>query len=359
MLSRIISILGHSAFWLTYMYLLIAELEFDYGAIISENHNVFWPVIYGTIPNFIIFYGTCFYLIPQYLNNKKKARFYLRSIASFVLLTAIEVLIDLEWLRANYPDEFYGDGYSYLFTNDFIFSGFVHLGYYFCALGYRLPIDRRIQEKREQELVREKIQTELRFLKAQIDPHTLFNGMNSIYFLVDEEPQKAKDMLLQFSALMLYQLYECEDDFVGIEEEMKYLRNYIAINKNRKGQDAIITMDIQCTDNKSVIAPLLFTPFIENAFKYLSHYQDPKDNLLNISLRADNIQIILKVRNTIDHRAEVKSKKESIGISNAINRLKLLYGKAFHLAYGSKGNVYEVKLVLPAKQGLQREKRRV
>ncbi|MFK7981383.1 MAG: sensor histidine kinase [Saprospiraceae bacterium] len=151
----------------------------------------------------------------------------------------------------------------------------VHIFFFFLSFLNIFYIDSLKREQIKRTLEEEKLKAELKFLKAQINPHFLFNGINSVYHLIDLKPEIAKTTLLNFSNLLRYQLYECNDDLILLEKELDHIKDYIAMEKIRRGEDVQIELTLPEGINQVKIPPLLFTPFIENAFKYVTNERFP------------------------------------------------------------------------------------
>lgn len=349
-MKKAIVILLHLLYWFLVVIFFLKYFELDLGFIVKEKNDFFWPVVYGAFFNAVIFYGTCFWLIPAYLNSNNRQKFYFLAFIGFLVVTFTENIIDIWWIKEVRTETYNTVTPSFVFWTTWFFNAVINALYYLFAFGYRLPIDKRAQERREAQLEKEKLAAELKFLKAQIDPHTLFNGMNSIYHLIDQNPEKAKDIVLKFSDLIRYQLYECDDDFIELEQELKYLNNYLAINQIRKEEDAVIKVNISQESDNVLIVPLVFTAFVENAFKYLSSHSDPEQNILNLELSNDDDFIHFKVSNTVDKGVKISEEKAGIGIKNTVNRLKLLYGEKYDLKYGMIEEEYHVSLKLPVRE---------
>jgi two-component system, LytTR family, sensor kinase len=176
-------------------------------------------------------------------------------------------------------------------------------------------------------LQKEKAKTELDFLKAQMNPHFIFNYLNTIYFQINKENQTARTTLLKFSELLRYQLYECNTEHISIEKEVAYLENYIGLQRLRYGENYKINFkrDPSVSEANFEIPPLLIVPFVENAFKYVSNHAD-KLNEIEIKLDRDGAFFTCYVRNTTEPMRE-KTPNESggIGLQNVRRRLDLLY----------------------------------
>lgn len=186
------------------------------------------------------------------------------------------------------------------------------------------------------------LQTELKYLRLQINPHFLFNGLNTVYGTIDMGNSLARNMLVQFSDLLRYNLYEADVDMIAMEKEIKYLRNYVALQKARSNDNMEVTLDIDCPDATVKVAPLIFMAFVENAFKYVSR-DDKTVNRVLISMKQQPGKIDFVCENTYD---EGESSPGGIGLINATRRLELLYKDQYQLDIKNENNVYRVQLML-------------
>jgi len=198
---------------------------------------------------------------------------------------------------------------------------------------------------------KEIISTELEFLKAQINPHFLFNVINNIYFKINKGDEEAREALLGFSDILRYQLYECNQPLVPIEKEIKYLKEYIRLQLMRKPKNTQLQLDINENVSGFEISPLLLIPFIENAFKYLSNYKDTS-NTISISLNKNIDLFIFTVTNTYMPTPN-KNQEENlggIGIENVQRRLHLLYPEKHRLEIDKTETHFTVILTLNLQQ---------
>ena len=131
---------------------------------------------------------------------------------------------------------------------------------------YSLYLRDRLSKKME----REKLETELSFLRAQMNPHFLFNAINNIYVLIDLDPKQAGETLLRFSGLLRYHLYECKEELVELSRELHFLNDYINMQSLRKGARIRVDVALPGDPQTMRIAPFLLLPFVENAFKFVS-----------------------------------------------------------------------------------------
>ncbi len=199
----------------------------------------------------------------------------------------------------------------------------------------------------QRELIRkmeiEKLSTELEYLKAQINPHFVFNSINTIYFQIDKHNALARDSLSAFSDMLRYQLYECNGQEIVIEKELHYLRNYVELQRMRKDENYNIAFVEEGEIKGFTISPLLLIPFVENAFKHVSHY--PDKNEIRIEIQKDQHHFHFTVFNTKESKA-VHNGFAGIGLKNVQRRLQLLYRDRHELKIDDRGESYEIKLSL-------------
>lgn len=210
----------------------------------------------------------------------------------------------------------------------------------------KLVADYIRQQQRMTELAREKAEAELNFLKSQINPHFLFNSLNSVYFLIDKDNKEAREALHQFSTMLRYQLYETNGDRIPIEKEMGYLRNYVDLQKLRKEERYQVELVAGAGLSGFSIEPLLLIPFVENAFKHLSHFTDSK-NYIRIEAKRTDQQFWFMVENSAAADKEGKEPYSGIGLQNVRRRLELLYPGQHRLAILPMDGKFRIELQIP------------
>ncbi|MBI9034223.1 MAG: sensor histidine kinase [Bacteroidales bacterium] len=195
------------------------------------------------------------------------------------------------------------------------------------------------------EFEKDKLEAELKALKAQINPHFLFNSLNNIYSLALDKSDKSPDLILKLSDLMSYIIYDCKDEKVRIGQELQFLKNYVDLEQVRVGERVNVMLEIDVREDHIEVAPLLFIPFIENAFKYVGGYSEVKPY---IHIRIHDQQdewIHLEVENNIrQDLPELNDKYHGIGIDNVKKRLELIYPGNYKLAINPSENTFNVKL---------------
>jgi LytS/YehU family sensor histidine kinase len=192
---------------------------------------------------------------------------------------------------------------------------------------------------------KEKDANELNFLRAQFNPHFLFNSINSIYGHIDKTNKPAREMLLKFSEMLRYQLYECNVDKIELNRELNYIKNYISLQKSRMDDRVTVSSCYDTLSGNIRIAPLLLITFIENAFKYVG-FNEGKDNYINIRLGMDEGNLHFNIINTRDNYKSQTRNSSGLGIANAQRRLELLYPDKHQLKINDKAEQFEVDLIL-------------
>jgi len=193
----------------------------------------------------------------------------------------------------------------------------------------------------------EKVNTELAFLRAQINPHFLFNVINTIYFQIHKENSEARNSVEKLSEMLRYQLYECTTDFIDISRELAYIENYVAVQRLRMEAGTDLRMSLPEESASFKIAPLLILPLVENAFKHVSTYKDPSKNKLHIIIRNEqDSRFVVNVMNTINPmEVTVRSgNSNGLGLINLERRLALLYPGKHSITRKRNENSYETTL---------------
>lgn len=202
-----------------------------------------------------------------------------------------------------------------------------------------------LQREKMRQIEMEKLNTELEYLRAQINPHFLFNAINTIYFQIDKQNHEARETLEKFSDMLRYQLYECAGNEIAIEKEVQYLKSYIALQQLRLNQNYEVTLDFASDLKGFVIPPLLLLPFIENAFKHVSHFTDKK-NEIQIVISRTATTLVARFSNTKEPNA-AKDNPGGIGLKNSKRRFDLLYGTQHELVIENNSKHFSVTLEIP------------
>jgi len=204
------------------------------------------------------------------------------------------------------------------------------------------------QQKNNQALAEEKLQAELKFLKAQVHPHFLFNTLNNLYALTLKQSKEAPEVVLKLSDLLSYMLYDCTADTVALDKEVRLVEDYIALEKIRYGDRLNVSFNLFGEINGRAIAPLMILPFIENAFKHgVSEELDESWISIDLTLKPENLT--LKVENSKSIQEETEDRfeyKQGIGLTNVKRRLEILYAEQYQLDIHESSESFLVVLKL-------------
>lgn len=237
-----------------------------------------------------------------------------------------------------------GDSSRTVFFYNTFYNFSIVLFYLSFSVALQLSKEWYFQRKLLQKIEIEKLNTELQYLKAQINPHFLFNSLNTVFFQIDKQNTEARDTLSKFSDMLRYQLYECNEKEVPVEKEIMYLNNYVDLQRARSNENYSIEFMSASNLNGFTIAPLLLIPFVENAFKHVSHHTEGM-NEVNIRIDRTENSFKFKATNTKD-KLETKSDRAGIGLRNVQRRLELLYPNRHTLTIKETDVFFEIDLEL-------------
>jgi hypothetical protein len=200
------------------------------------------------------------------------------------------------------------------------------------------------EQEQKMAIEQEKIRAELELLRTQLHPHFLFNTLNNLYSLVLEKSEKAPEMLMRLSGMLSYVLYECKAPQVSLAKEIRILKDYIALEQERYGSRLDISMSFPGDTGGMMVTPMLFQPFVENAFKHGTAEQ-LGSVWMSIELSVEKEQLFFRVINSADTQDHGPA-AGGIGINNVRRRLELLYPGRHSLELDKEDEVYIVSMNL-------------
>lgn len=314
--------------------------------------------------NGLIFYVNYLLLVPRFFFRKRKYRYYLSAltlIAFFYFVSdfSMKVLNEKEPEARNTetfdrpPDEKINPALPRggALTYRMPFRGSHFMGYFsssvflvFFSLGLKVLERQSKIEKIQEEMEREKLNSELAFLKNQISPHFFFNTLNNIYSLVSISPEDSQNAILRLSKLMRYLLYESEQGDTMLSQEIDFMNNYIDLMKLRTSDKVYVNVRLPGKFEDRRIAPLLFVPFIENAFKH--GISNREKSFIEISMEINDASIIFRCSNSIHAGRDIEATgiKGGIGLENVKKRLGLLFPAKHDLKITSNEKQFDVYL---------------
>lgn len=387
--SKVTLVLGHIVLWLIFFSfpLLAYNIRiFDKDFYSKEITNDLFLVA--------LFYINAYYFVPRFFKRKRVQVYFIIVLLSFAVIASEQIGVESIFLqniekRANSPviyplhkKKFFNDkkerdyffsgfesqdtmsfnfppgGFSAFYNNEhkllgmpsFIVFSTVRKALLSCLLVVLTGGFIKVSsawfnfEKKKEELEKEKLNAELIFLKSQINPHFLFNSLNSIYSLTNENAEKAGHAVLALSNMMRYMIYDSNTEKVSLKSELSYIKHYISLQQLRLSDDVKILFEVINSGDDMMIVPLLILPFIENAFKHGISYVEKCSLEIRISL-SKNGMVNLFVKNSIMHIKPI-AYSGGFGLDNVKKRLLLHYPGQYDLSINAENNLFIVNLNL-------------
>ena len=322
-------------FWLVF-FLIWSRLMYYY---VDDIPNRLYFSILDVSLVMVTFYVIYLYIMPRYFRRKNIWQLLVSCILLIGVLSAFASWLMLLFLRhALMPIHFnlYWNYNQLQYNRIFIALIGVLAG---CFV--KLAMDRFALSKRMEQVEKEKSIAELTYLKSQINPHFLFNSINSLYAQMELSPEKARYTLASIADLLRYQLYDCNAEKIPVSKEIEYLNNYFKLQSLRM-DNCICTFEVTGNTDHLSTAPLLLIPFVENAFKYVSD-SDEGDNRIEVQLTFTSGKLLFSCLNTVDGNKEPEG-RGGIGLANVKKRLELIYGEDYSLQINNIDNLFKVLL---------------
>lgn len=333
----------HFGYWTMYLFML----HLMYLATQAQNPQNIFPglvmfnvlVSSAVIPALIGFYASYTFLFPRFLKRKKHLKLFL---AGILICLSAALFQDIYLSIVPGPGIFNEQwdsaiGITITLTFIAIINGVLGL----IVKGF---ISWYTDIKLKENLNKKNYEMELALIKSKINPHFLFNTINNIDILIEKDAAKASLYLNKLSDIMRFMLYETMSENISLEKELTYIEKYIDLQKIRTSNSNFVTYSVKGDLANLNIAPMLFIPFIENAFK---HAEDNKvESSINISILIDKEQIKFECQNK--YSLNNHSDLDHSGLGNELiqKRLALLYPNKHTLEITDKNGNYEVKLIL-------------
>ncbi len=342
--------LYHIPFWVVYhlMWLLIN----------TDGLENSWNYLFGgKVPmkflGYILFqaagaYFNLYYLIPRFLSKGRYAIYFFGVVSTILLCTAL--ITGGYYLNAYYSEYTFQDlfgrppsDFFYIFSRMALPSTAASMT---LAMSLKLAKNWLQTEREKLNLQKENLETELKYLKSQINPHFLFNTINSIYVLIHKNPDLATESLASFSDMLRYQLYECNDPFIPLGKELNFIEDFIKLESLRLYEDQTeLSFDLPpSTEQHLQIAPFVLLPFVENAFKHVSKGK-MQENFIRMKLVVcEQYEVHLEMENS--KGKATAGGGSGIGLNNVKRRLELLYPEKHELQITEEEGIFKVKLKL-------------
>lgn len=336
--------LSHMTFWVVYM--VYATLL--YGTIHDDYWQGFMEVIITLPVKMTAVYFTLYYLIPRFLYARKYPGLILMFMASAILFGYADRLMMHTFYVPIYLKDYDYQKYPLMDLAKAVQRSSVVYLVVFAASAIKLVKQNYQTERFSQELGKEKLNAELKFLKGQIHPHFLFNTLNTLYALTLQNSPKSSEVVLKLSHLLDYMLYDCNVELIPLRKEIQQMQNLIELEQFRYGNRLEVSFSVTGDVSIQQVPPLLMLPFVENAFKH-GVSKEVEEAFISIDLTLKDQQLILRVENS---KAEEDSQPEAeytkgIGLKNVSRRLDLLYGNQYDLQVFDEEETFMIVLKVP------------
>lgn len=341
-------LLLHILFWVVYL-LQDSLLEFLWvGPAISQVPEdkrfvmALQAAIAAGIPKMVFVYFLLGVFVDRILEG---ARIWVETIKIVVLLAVVIVLYRAAFYYFVYPHVYSGMlTRSPLFNPSSLLVAVMDFGFVGgTAVTLHLLRQQLTSKEREKNLVKEKLETELKFLRNQTNPHFLFNTLNNIYVLARKKSDLTAEIVMKLSKLLRFMLYETGKPFITVAEEIKMLDDYLELEKIRYDERLTITFEKDIDNGACPIAPLLLLPFVENAFKHgVSESRFDSFIYIHISLRQSRLTFLIE--NTKEN-GSIQPVTDNIGLGNVRRQLELMY-KDYRLDVADQHSRFKVHLTI-------------
>lgn len=331
--SKYIVTLIHIGFWILFVifpFLLSPTPDFDRIFVME--------VIIYTAVLAVFFYANTLILIPKLLGRKKVNQYVFSILFIISVIVGLRIMVEYQ-LNA---EMFERSWFLGKIITDSIFSSLIVI-----TVGGGLKITKEWfrNERLKKEIESEKLVAELALMKSQINPHFLFNTLNNIRSLVRKNSPNSDAAIIKLSQLMRYMLYDAANDYVPLEKEIEYLKNYIDLQRLRLPEKVDIQFEIIENKRGHQIQPMLFIPFVENAFKHgVSYLEDSK---VHLKLQVEENSLHFSIWNNMNIRKDEYIKTEEsagFGLKNIKQRLEYLYPEEHELKISTESGIFSVDL---------------
>jgi sensor histidine kinase YesM len=336
----------HIIFWFTYYtFLVVTEFVWvKYSMPENENTIILWNAVRACmvtiIPQILFAYYISYVTLAKIVSEKRKILINIVEVLFLFLFTVVITQFLAHRIVGRY---IYGiTEVSYLYQLAQYLNFVIYIGFVSGIMVMIKYVKQRIATiNKERELIKEKLSTELKMLRNQLNPHFLFNTLNNIYALSRKQSNQTPDAIMKLSELLSFMLYESGKDFISIKKEVTFLQDYISLEKIRYNERLTVVFDKKIDNYDQPIAPLLLLPLVENAFKHGAS-QLRYDSFINIFLSVNEGILSFEICNNYDI-AQHKAASTQIGLQNTQRQLELLY-KEQSLQYFTAENMFNVRL---------------
>lgn len=338
-ISRLVEPSLHILIWST-LFLFIWHTVYTIGPFRRLDGSIYLPLMWSTGWSMILFYINALYLIPRFIYEKKYKQYIFWVILLYSVIVLANTIMDQLYsisLFSTEKEPFISDIIMNIKSKTVIIS---------LSIGYGLTKQWIQNQEMQQQLVEDKLSTQLKYLKAQINPHFLFNTLNMAYAsAVKSNDEATADIIEKISGFMRYVLYESNEDRVLLSKELEYIDNYIKLQLQRLSPEILAEVKYEVTGNpKNLrIAPMILIPFIENIFKHGVMLTQKPEMVILIEIRPESILLVTRnLKKTKTGPTDIAN--SGIGMKNTSERLQLIYPGHHNLNINNGDKFFEVTL---------------
>lgn len=333
----------HTGFWISYFFLLfviVAAATKGFSSDINPEYIAKVGFSFVVLPSFITFYLFYCYLFPKYIKPNKTRL----SLVYGVLFSVSSALIGGLVLTLLFGSNILFKEGIVSFLSEIISMWLIGLVAGVMSIIIKGFISWYDEIKLKEELIVKNHQIELALVKAQLDPHFLFNTINNIDALILKDQQVASEYLNKLSDILRFMLFETKTEKIALSKEIEYIEKYIALQKTRTSNENFVSFKLSGEMANLMISPMILIPFIENAFKHTSNKKT--EDAINISLAIEGKKIVFECQNKYSENNTSQIEHNGLGNDLIRKRIALLYPKKHSLSITNQNNCYNVKLTL-------------
>ena len=314
----------------------------------SDNKRALIELYATKLPlQMLVAYWVTYFQLPHYLIRKRYGRFFVSLFISVYLTCILYVTYRVFYFEPTHPDYFKAPlSPTYFAYFDFLKFVMYATSFYTPALimaGIKLIRIQYEEQQKRQLLEKEKLQTELSFLKSQLNPHFLFNTLNNLYMLTLKSSPQAPEVVARLSETLDYILYRCQEKFVPLKNEIQLIQNYLGLEKLRHNEHVSINFNFEGEIDSEFIAPLIMLSLVENAFKHgINRHPGPAVVTIHLLVKEEELNFTVYNSKWSDH--DQSDKSNGIGLKNIQRQLELIYPNKHNMNINEQENSYFVDL---------------
>jgi two-component system, LytTR family, sensor kinase len=354
-----VNLIVHFSIWLSFFFLPLILMpkppELSSQSFNYINHFIFVFICAS------LFYSNYFIFIPRFLLKKRIVEYIILIVLSIFAVLVLLYFFPTQNHRMDIipdhppfpePKPNLGDSHGsfprplprhFPFINPSTVVPFI---IWILSSGIRMTSEWYKSERQNVIIEKEKLNTELAFLKSQVNPHFIFNVLNNICYLARIKSDATEEAIIKLSHLLRYNLYDFKHDKVSLDKEIQYLNDYIDIQKLRLYNNIKVNFIIKGNTDIAMIEPLLFIPFVENAFKH--GISTTENGEINIILVVTSNILNFRVQNPVFHKLHQEETEKGLGLNNVLRRLNILYPDKHEITLSNNGSEYiaDLKIIL-------------